>query len=166
MKNLFILCLLFLSLCNCTNKNNYEWSNNEFAEAIDNYCRYVDSIESEHVNEYLYIESKIRNDSTLFLITLGGGSYDFLFKRNRIINFFNYKGFDVLLLGDFPNAIVNIEKNKNLDVIEDVVKVRYPNDYNKFLKDTNSVAPLIYDFMGMRLVFRNNKLISCKRQYY
>jgi len=163
---LYLLKISFLLLVSACNNNSKTWNNKEFANAIDNYCQYIDSIKSEHTNEYLYVEARNCNDSIVFIIALVGGSYDFLYSQDMIVDFFTYHGFDILLLGDFPNEIVRVEKNKNLNIIDDIVKIRYPDDYNKYLKDKNSVAPLIYDYMDMTLVFRNNKLISCKRQYH
>lgn len=162
---IFIIFFITLLLLACK-KEMKTWGNKDFKTAIDNYCQYVDSVSYRNNFDYIYVESNIKNDSTEFVIYLCGGSYDFLNEKERIIDFFVYKKYDILLLGDFPNEIVKINKNVHLNIINDIVKKRYPADYEKYLNDKRSVGPLIYDYMNMILIFKGDRLISCKREYY
>lgn len=160
-----IIFFITLLLLDCK-KEMKTWENKDFKTAIDNYCQYVDSVSYRNNFDYIFVESNIKNDSTEFVIYLCGGSYDFLNEKERIIDFFNYQKYDILLIGDFPNEIVKINKNANLNIINDIVRKRYPVDYEKYLNDKRSVGPLIYDYMNMILLFKGDRLISCKRQYY
>lgn len=167
MKNQIFIMLFFITLLlfGCK-KEMKTWENKDFKIALDNYCQFVDSVSYRNNFDYIFVESNIKNDNTEFVIYLCGGSYDFLNEKERIIDFFVYKKYDILLVGDFPNEIVQINKNTHLNIIRDIVKERYPEDYEKYLNDERSVGPLIYDYMNMILIFKGDKLISCKRQYY
>ncbi len=162
MKTYLLATVLLLTSCK---SGNVKFDNNEFAKAFDDYLIYIDSVNYKPDFDYIYLEAFNFKDSTTFRISLVGGSYDFLNKANRIIDFEKYKGIDVLLIGDFPNEIVNIKKNTRLDAMNDIVRKLYPQDYKKYLKDEHSVGPLLYDNMNMTLVFKKGKLISCKKQY-
>jgi len=142
------------------------WKNVDFDTAMEKYCKYIDSVTYKKDFDYVYVEATKRNDSTEFVIYLCGGSYDFLNEKERIVGFYVYKGFDILLLGDFPNEIVNIKKNIQLSTINKIILKRYPGDYEKFLIDEHSVGPLIYDYMNMTLIFKGEKLIKFKRQIF
>jgi hypothetical protein len=169
MKKLAVFVILFLMiiLLNSCNKEKFTWENKEFKSAIDYYCKYIDSSNYYEQNfDYMYIKAAVKSDSTVFMIYLDGGAYIFLTETSSITDFFVYNKHDVLLTGDFPNKIVNIKKNKRLNIIDDILKVRYPSDYKKYLHDKSTVGPLIYDYMNMTIIFKENKLISCKRQYY
>lgn len=89
-----------------------------------------------------------------------------LYDQQRFVDFFEYKGYDILLLGDFPNDVIRISKNKKIDMIEDLVRVKYPQDYQDYLKDPHSVKPLPGEEMEMVLTFCKNRFISCKRNYF
>jgi hypothetical protein len=153
------------SLISC-NKANKIGKNKEFEAALGNYFKYVDSVGFKHNFDYIFIEATKNRDSTVFVIYLYGGAYYFLHYTERIIDFTDYKKYEIVLIGDYPNDVVNVGRNKKLNIVNDILKVRYPKDYNKFLKDNHSVAPLIYDYMDMTLIFKQDKLISCKRQFY
>jgi len=142
----------------------YKWDNKEFEAAIDNYCKYADS--SEHRDsDYIYVEAEKRNDCTVFVILLAGGAYAFVNGTKPVIDFVKYKNYDILLVGDFPNQILNIEKNRKLNV-EDIVKVRFPLEYERYVKMKLFAPPLIYDYMNMTLTFKERKLINRKIEYY
>lgn len=166
-KNVFFIAILPLILVLISfNQEIKIWENKDFETAIDNYCKYVDSTSYKKNFDYIYVKATKKNNRVEFIIYLSGGSYDFIEKKERIIDFFSYKGHDILLIGDFPNEVVNIKKNNSLNVLEDVVKKRYHVDYDKFIQEKFAPAPLIYDYMNMTLIFKNDKLVSCKRQYY
>jgi hypothetical protein len=156
-------CFILCDITSCKEENK-KWQNIQFKEAIDYYCKYVDSIGYKQNYEYIYVEAKRNNDSIVFLIYLCGGAYDFLVNRENIIDFFYYKRFEIMLVGDFPNEVVNIEKNKKLNLFK-IAKARYPRDYNKYLNDSLSVGPLIYDTKNMTLIFKEGKLVNSKFQY-
>ena len=109
------------------------------------------------------IDAEEAGDSTVFSIYLDGGASPFLNETNRIRGFFRYKKYDLLLSGDYPNRIVHFERHQNLNLLENVVKVRYPDAYKKYLKDKSPVAPIMSDNMGMTLVFKKNRLVRCTR---
>jgi len=164
--NIFIFVSLILGfILSCNTKSSKKWENIEFEKAMNSYRKYVDTIGFKNNFDFILVKAKKNKDSTLFIIYLCGGGYTFLEYKDRVIDFFTYQGIDILLLGDFPNEIVNIDKNKALD-IEDIVRKRYPSDYKKYLIDTHSVPPMICDFMNMTLTFKKNKLVNCKREYY
>lgn len=168
MKKLFycsVLIIIVLIYCSCRNQEK-SFKNKEFELALANYIEYVDSVQYKPSFDYILIDASGYADSTVFSIYLCGGSYVFLKSPEKVADFFSYKGYDVLLLGCFPNEVIPMEKNKNLNIVRDVVRKRYPGDYKKYLNDKYSVGPLIYDEMNMILVFKRTKLISCNRYYY
>lgn len=167
MKTLFKLLIFLVSiyLLSCSEES-VTWENKDFGMAVNNYCKYLDSVGYKHNFDYIFVKATTRNDSTLFLIYLCGGSYHFLKEQEEVIDFIQYKGYDILLKGDFPNRIVNIKRNDKLDIIDDIIKERYPKDYEKYVKNNNPVAPLIYDYMDITLIFKGTKLISYKKQSY
>lgn len=162
---LIVLLMIFVSLVSCFEKKIY-WSSKDFEAAIDSYCQYVDSVGFKNKFDYIHIKAEKHDSKVTFTVHLTGGAYRFLNESNEIIDFFPYKGHDILLIGDFPNEIANINKNKRIDITNDIIKRRYPEDYKRYLDNINLVGPLIYDYMTMILIFKEGKLISCKRQYY
>lgn len=145
------------------------WKNREFDSAINDYCRYLDTLpihEYKNGFDYIYIEATQKEDITSFSITLWGGLYNFLKRQDKIKGFFKYKNYDIMLFGDFPNIIVDTKMDIDLNSWIDIVKKRYPTDYCKYLKDNSSVGPLLYDYMNMTLIFKEDKLITYKRQIY
>jgi hypothetical protein len=168
MKNLFYyLSLILISaiLLSCR-KNITGFGNRDFDAALSNYLSYADSVHYKNGFDYIVVDALQDKDSLKVSIYMLGGSYIFLETPNKIIDFINFKDHDILLYHDFPNDIINIKQNMKLNIIGDIVKKRYPNDYKKYSNDKNSVAPLIYDYMSMRLVFKKDKLVRCSRQYY
>lgn len=137
--------------------------------AIIKYYNYIDSVnyQIDNYHEYIYIQAAKSYDTTTFTIFLWGGAYIFCdpIEKEKIFDLVIYKNHYLLLTGDYPNEVINITKNKELNPI-DIVKTKYPDQYKKYLKDKLSVGPLIYDYMNMTLIFKKGKLISCKRQYY
>ena len=167
-KNLIILILntLLVAFSSC-NQSRQELANNLwFKKALDDYTKYIDSIGYNKDSEYIYIEAKRVSDSTKMLIYLDGGSYSFIAEKDYIIDLFSYGNYNVLLVGDFPNEIIKIKKNEDLNVLEDIVRKKYPTDYEKYVMDDHSVVPLIYDSMNLKLIFKNGKLCYCKKQYF
>jgi hypothetical protein len=145
------------------------WKNKEFESAINDYCRYLDTLPNYEIRngfDYIFIEATQNEDITSFIITLSGGSYNFLNQQDNIKGFFRYKNYDILLLGDFPNEIVDIKMNLTVNSINEIVRKRYPTDYNKYLKDQSSVGPSMYDYMNLTLIFKGDILITYKRQIY
>jgi len=138
------------------------WENNDFEKAINAYCTYADSVGYLKNFDYILIEGIKRGDSIFFKVFLWGGAYIFITEKERIIDFINYKNHDMLLLGDFPNSIVDISKNKHLNPVEDIVKNRYPSDYRNLFYYNRDIGPLIYDYKTMDLIFTKNKLIYFK----
>jgi hypothetical protein len=142
-------------------------SNREFLLHLDEYLQYVDSTK-EYTDDfdYIYVEATSRFDSTFFLITLMGGSYTFIDEMNRIKNFIRYKDFNLLFVGDYPNQVIDIRPDKKIDIINDILKKYYKEDYDKYQKDPGSIVPMIYDYMSYNLTYKQDKLISTKKQYY
>jgi len=156
-----ILFVFFYAGISCKDVKNI-WGNNEFEKAINAYCTYADSVRFRSDFEYICIEGSTRGDSSFFVICVDGGSHIFVTETDRIIDFFNYKNHNILLVGDFPNKIVNISKNKRLDPIEDIVKNKYPSDYQDYHDSDYHNGPLIFDFKSMYLIFKKDKLIYFK----
>src|SRR6266542_5072379 len=105
MKKIFLLCItcFIISVISSCFKNKRNWQNKDFERALDEYYSYVDSIGYKHGFDYINIEAKKSNDSLVFLIYLYGGAYDFLSDSTKIIDFYQFKKYDILLKGDFPN---------------------------------------------------------------
>jgi hypothetical protein len=159
---------MILNLSSCKESVKLQ-KNKEFESAINDYCRYLDTLpkyEYKDGFDYIYIEASQSEDITSFLITLWGGSYKFMNRQDKIKGFFKYKNYDILLFGDFPNEIVDIKVSINLNSINEIVQKRYPTDYNKYLKDKSTVGPLMYDYMNMTLIFKGDQLITYKREIY
>lgn len=140
--------------------------NKTFEDELTNYCNYLDTVEYKKGFDFIYVDAHVNNDSVVFKIYLSGGSYALLEYEKSIIDFINFRGFDVLLLGDFPNKVVPIPRNQSLKVLDNIVKKRYPNEYDMIIKKNVIPAPVIYDYMSMNLVFIKGKLICSKRVYY
>ena len=160
---MFLTLLLVFTFCD---KEYKYWKNNEFESAINQYITYLDSVNNNLDSDYIYIEANQMNDSTKFNIYLWSGAYPFLNYSDKFIDFFKYKKHNVLLIGDFPNPVLRIKKNVKINVINDIIKKRFPKDYEKYIRDNNSVGPLLYDYMDMTLIFKQDQLFSLKRQYY
>jgi hypothetical protein len=164
MKNLIYLFSFALLLLISCERNRIKFNNVELSKAIENYCFYLDSLKDLKASDYIYMESFDFKDSIIFKISLVGGSYYFLNEQERIIDFGFYNDYQILLLGDFPNAVVNNKKNKQFNVIDNIVKKRFNEDYIKYLNDKLSIAPLIYDYMTLTLTFKEGKLVRYSRQ--
>lgn len=158
------LSLLLLILSDCKGQNVFK--NRAFEGELTNYCNYLDTVECKKDYDYILIKATSYKDSVTFEIYLNNGAYEFLEYKDSIIDFFNFKGYDVMLLGDFPNEVVSNAENQKLNVLEGIVKNRYPKEYKKYLQNKEIPAPLIYDYMSMNLVFLKGKLICSKRTYY
>jgi len=168
-KLLIVLNISLLMTYACSENNRSIEANNEFFIFIDEYLKYIDSTKSYRENfDYVYLYANKRNDSTDFIITLYGGAFGFLdySHRNEIKDFLDYKGYKILLIGYFPNEIIRNKLNKNLDIKNDIVKKYYPKDFLKWQQDSSSVGPLLYDYMGIFLTYKKDKLIDYHRQYY
>jgi hypothetical protein len=160
----FIYVSISLILISCSSPEilKQKIGNKNFESALNEYYEYLDSITNRQ-GSYVIVNAEQLNGSLVISIHFGGGSYNFF--HENVVDFLSYKNYDVLLIGDFPNKIINIIKTKKSN-IENIVKKRYPDDYRNYLLDKSSVGPLMYDYMKMILVFKNNKMISCERVYY
>jgi hypothetical protein len=160
-------CLLITIACR-QNQQNIR-ANNDFVIFLDEYINYVDSTQSYKKNyDYIYLDATEKHDSIDLIITLIGGSYEFLKYpyRAKIIDFLNYRGYNILLSGDFPNEIIRNKINSALDINKDIVKKYYFDDFLKWQQDSLSVGPMIYDYMAIFLTYKKNKLIDYHKQYY
>jgi hypothetical protein len=169
MRNLILISFCLLTINSCGHNQKKIIANKDFLVHLDEYIKYVDSSGSYKNNhDYIYLEAIKSKDTTKLIITLVGGSYEFLKHpyRTNIIDFFNYRGYKILLIGDFPNDIIQNKLNENLNIDNEIVKKYYPEDYSKWQKDSLSVGPLIYDYMGIFLTYKNNNLIYYHKQYY
>lgn len=160
-----LICLyisLFLISCSSPETFTGGTKNRNFASALNEYYNYLDSL-TIRPDTYIIVSAESINDTLLLSIHLGGGAYNFFHKP--VIDFVHYKNRDILLVGDFPNEIIKIKKTKESN-IENIVKERYPDDYKEYLIDKSSVGPIMGDYMKMILIFKKDRLMSFKRQYY
>jgi len=148
------------------NEKTKKWSNKDFEACINSYCSYLDSVGFTPDFDYIIVEAKKNDINTVFTIHLSGGAYHFLNEPEGIIDYFEYRGHYILLIGDFPNEIQKTTKNKQINIINDVIKKEYPEDYEKYLNNDYPFLPLIYDYMTMTLIFEDSRLVKCRRQYY
>ena len=148
----------------CKGQNVFK--NKAFEAELTDYCIYLNTVECKKDFDYIFIKAASYKDSVTFEIYLTGGAYDFIKYKDFIIDFFNFKGYDVLLIGDFPNIVVPRKKNQGLQIIDKIVRKKYPKEYEKYLQNKETPAPLIYDYMSMNLVFFKSNLIYSKRVYY
>ena len=161
--SILLTLLLVLTFCN---KEFSFWGNREFESAINQYINYLDSVEYNLDSDYICIEANQMNDSTKFNIYLWAGAYPFIRYSDTFIDFIKYKKHNLLIIGDFPNRVLRVNKNVKINIINDIIKKKYPKDYEKYLLDNMSVSPLLYDYMDMTLIFKQDRLLSLKRQYY
>ena len=155
---LIIALMFFFNISNGQQK----FQNIEFNTILNSYIQYIDSIKPKHGKDFIEISARLKEDTIIFDITLSGGSYSFIKEANNIIDYFDFNGTKILLMGDFPNEIVNLKKNEHLNILEDIVKKKYYTDYLKFKKNPHLVLPLIYDYKELIISFIKNKLIDCK----
>lgn len=161
-----ILILSIIGFTSCTEKKEV-FENKEFCNYLNSYLQYLDSInDSNKEFDYICIQSKTKKDTTFLTIHLSGGAYRFISYKSEVIDFINYKTYKVLLIGEFPNKVLEINKNNHLDITKDILLKYYRKEYEKFLESSSPIPPLIYDYMTMYLIFKNDKLLSCKREYY
>ena len=80
--------------------------------------------------------------------------------------FMEYDNHNIMLVGDYPNNVINFSKNKNLDLINDVLKTKFPEDFKKYSIDPHSVQPILNDRMGMVIKFYEGRMILYKRNYF
>jgi hypothetical protein len=163
-KELMFCGVLILIFSLCTGQQVFY--NKTFEDELTNYCNYLDTVGYKKGFDFIYVDAHVNNDSVVFKIHLSCGSYELLEYEKSIIDFISFKGFDVLILGDFPNTVVPISHNQSLKVLDNIVKKRYPNEYAMIIKKNEIPAPVIYDYMSMKLVFLKGKLICSKRVYY
>ncbi len=136
--------------------------NNDLKSALNEYYEYMDSTANGQ-GYYVIVNAEKKDDSLVISIHYSWGPYNFF--HNDVIDFLTYGNHDILLTGAFPNKIINVKKKK-WPYIENIVKEKYPDEYIMYLHNPSSVGPIMSDDMQMNLVFKRNRIISCKRQYY
>jgi len=160
----FALWLFFLICLFSCKQRGFIVENKTFESAFNQYCYYIDSLnEYRQCFDFIEIDAKKSHNYTYFKIHLSGGGYPSIHKS--IIDFLKYKKYDVILVGDYPNEIITLHKNQNLNPIIDIIKKRYPEDYKKYIIDKRLVPPLIYDYKILKLKFANHKLIHSEISY-
>jgi len=70
------------------------------------------------------------------------------------------------LLGDFPNSIVPIYKNKTKNFYIDIVKEKYPNEFEISLGDPSKTPPILSGYKKYILVFKGDVLLKSSRQVW
>ena len=139
--------------------------NKDFLKGIQEYYKYLDSLKVDKDYHYVIVDATKKHDSTELVIYYYGGSYPFFNNKGRFIDFFNYEGYDLFFLGDFPNPVLNITCKKQLNILNDIIKKKFPNEYKYYVKGNYIAEPLICDYMELNLLFRNNKLVRKTRVY-
>jgi hypothetical protein len=168
MKNayyLWLVVILTFQFCE-RNQKQVRFENKEFEHNLIEFLRYIDSSGYKQDFDYIIVECSTTKDSTQFSIYKSAGAYSMIYHLEQFVDYFNYKGHNILLLGHFPNNIVKILKNKKINVVEDIVKAKYPQDYNDYLQNPRWVKPIQSDEMEMVLTFYKDKFISCKHNYF
>lgn len=120
---------------------------------------FVDSSVFNQNYDYIEVNSTHKYHCTVFEITLSGGAYDFIQNREGIAGFIPYKNTFILFSGDYPNTIVKIKNSISKEEAETVISLRYPDDFKRYIKDKNSVAPRIYDYENLVLSFKGDSLV-------
>jgi len=69
----------------------------------------------------------------------------------------------ILLVGDYPNKVINISRNTDKNFPMDIVEERYPEEYEQFLKNPYYVAPFMEHNMELDLYFKKDKLVNKRR---
>jgi len=147
------------------------FENKDFRDNIDFYLKYLSDKDYNKEHEYIYIRAELSKTKTTtkttFIIYLVGGIYDFFNESKKIIDFIDYKNYNMLLVGDFPNNVVNIKKNMNLNISTDILEKYFKKDYEKYKLTKREPAPEIYDYMNMTLEFNDKgHIILMKCEYY
>lgn len=162
---ILMLVLFALSIMSCTQRD-VSFNNKEFERNLSAYLSYVDSIEYIQDRDFVIVKSTTEGDTIRFSICKSGGAYCLIHDMHQFVDYFKYKKYDMLIIGHFPNDVIQISKNNKINVIENVVRVKFPNDYKDYLQNPHSVKPLPGEEMEMVLTFYKDKFISCKRNYF
>jgi hypothetical protein len=143
------------------------FENKDFRNNIDLYLKYLSEFYYNKEHEYIYVRAETSKTKTSFIIYLCGGSYYFFRDSSKIIDYIDYKNYNMLLVGDFPNIVVNIKKNLRLDITKGILLKYFKKDYEKFKLTKYGPAPEIYDYMNMSLEFNEKgHIILLKCEYY
>jgi len=158
---IFIVILFIIDSCSIADK--FPSENKEFVNQLDSYLKYIDSNSFyKKDRDYISIVSQFSNDTTFFVFYISDGAYQFIEEKNEFIDFIRYKDYDFLLLGNFPNQIVNNQRNENKNLPLEIVKERYPKEYKEYLINPKRVYPYIIDLKEIELWFYKDKLIYKK----
>ena len=165
---------LMIGILSCSEKKQEKhkldsviFENKDFRDNIDLYLKYLSDKNYHKEHEYIYARAETSKTKTSFLIYLSGGSYHFFNDSLKIIDYIDYKNYKILLVGDFPNNVVNIKKNLHLNISKDILLKYFKKDYEKFKLNGYEPAPEIYDYMSMKLEFnKKGNIILTKCQYY
>jgi hypothetical protein len=160
----FILIFCILSTVRCQEK---AWitENKDFLNGIQEYYKYLDSLKVNKDYHYVIVDASKKHDTTELVIYYYGGSYPFFINKGKFIDFINYEGYDLFFLGDFPNPVINIACNKQLNILNDIIKNKFPNEYKYYIKGNYVAEPLICDYMELILSFKSNKLVRKNRVF-
>ena len=159
--------IVFLSfpLLSCTQRD-VSFNNDVFEHYLDTYLTYVDSTGYIKDHDFVIVECSTKGDTILISINKSGGAYSLIYHMPQFVDYFKYNRYDILLVGHFPNDVIHISKNKEINVIEDIVRVNYPRDYQVYLQDPHWVKPLAGEEMELVVTFYKDRFISCKRNYF
>lgn len=86
-------------------------------------------------NEIILLICKKQNDSIIFNMRLNGGFNDIILWQDKFIDKINYNNYTIVLLNDFPNDIINLKKNRNIQ-IEDIYNEFFKKEYEQFKTDS------------------------------
>jgi len=162
---ILMLVLFALSIMSCTQRD-VSFNNIEFERNLSAYLSYVDSIEYIQDRDFVIVNCTTEGDTIRFSIYKSGGAYSMIHHVQQFVDYFEYKKYDLLIIGNFPNDVIQISKNNKINVIEDIIRVKFPQDYQTYLQNPYWVKPLPGENMEMVLTFYKDKFISCKRNYF
>ena len=157
MKNVSFFMVLFLSLHGCVSKEESFTTNPQLIAEFNKYLAYADT-SGIFTPDDSYIYFEIHNsgkDSINVFLAMGTGAYSIINPMDSIIDFFYYKKHMVMLVGDYPNKLIDIPRMLNKDIRKEVLLKYFKDDYDLYLKDPFLLKPRLADPMEMSLVFNS-----------
>ncbi len=159
----YFTAIFFLCLFGCSNREKMFTSNPQLIAEIDKYLSFIDtsdlySPDCSYI--YLRVNNRGKDDTIDVILSVSTGAYGIVNPRDTIIDFFQYRNYNVLLLGDYPNKLIAINRKLNKDIKKEILIKYFKKEYMLYLKDPFSLKPKPADHMFMTLVFKDTVMVS------
>lgn len=169
-KNTCIVVALFLCFCGSSCQNEVFTTNSQLIAEFEKYTSYIDTSKlfSPDDSPYVYLYVKNRNQDTInVILSLSAGAYGIIYSSEPIVSFFDYKKHMVMLVGDYPNNLINTNQCFNEDIKKKVLTEYFSKEYEQYLKEPFSLKPKMADPMTMSLIFKKDgTMISAEKVFH